>query len=177
MNWKQYILCLIFIVSIQIFLILLYIANQNFRPSNEPFPNLHTNIILMGQFNYPSFNVSTWKERWSRVLARMPRCQDPHWWRMRQWPCSWPRNSPPAWCTPRPQTATCPAISTMQLLHHLTMYCLSPKPHECCNFPSQIQFSFKKWNKTYLRTLLTAFFSMRKVAKVSWVYELLKVLP
>ena len=70
MSWKQYILCPIVLVSIQIFLILLFIVNQNFRPSSEPLTNLHahSNIILLGHFNYPSFNLSTWKESWSRVV-------------------------------------------------------------------------------------------------------------
>ena len=70
MNWKQYISCPIVLVSILISFILLFIVNQNFRPSSEPFPNMHAypNIILLGQFNYPSFNLSTWKESWSRVV-------------------------------------------------------------------------------------------------------------
>ena len=76
MNWKQYILsptARIFyqiFISIQMILFLVFIVSQNFRPSSKPAPKLrpYSNFIVLGQFNYPSDNISTWKRSWSKFV-------------------------------------------------------------------------------------------------------------
>ena len=89
MNWKQCILsptAKIFyhiFISIQIILFLLFIVNLNFRPPSKPSPKLrpYSNFIVLGQFNYPSDNISTWKRSWSkfvnpnRIIIAAPKAQ------------------------------------------------------------------------------------------------------
>ena len=72
MNWKTILFCAntkhkyhIFI-STQIFLFLYFCAYRNANPPTEIHP--YENFIVMGQFNYVSHNISTWRNKWSEVV-------------------------------------------------------------------------------------------------------------
>ena len=80
MNWKQYILrptakiFYLIIISIQIVLSLLFIVNLYLKPPSKPVPKIRPysdvcrDKCVLGQFNYPSNNVSTWKNSWSKFI-------------------------------------------------------------------------------------------------------------
>ena len=90
MNWKQYVLspCAKILyhifISIQMILFLVFIVNLNYRAPIKPSPKLrpYSNFIVLGQFNYPSNNVSTWKRSWSkfvnpnRIIIAAPKAQN-----------------------------------------------------------------------------------------------------
>ena len=76
MNWKQCsftptakVFYSIFI-STQVCLFLVFFANQNFKQQNQSRPMIHpyANVTLMGQFNYVSNSISTWRNAWSHVV-------------------------------------------------------------------------------------------------------------
>lgn len=72
MNWKRFSFgastkIIYYIgISTQIFLFVLFCAYRNHSPP----PRIHTyeNLIVMGQFNYASNNISTWRNKWSEVV-------------------------------------------------------------------------------------------------------------